>query len=153
MPSSRAEGPRRSSVVRAAERLVERISALADEVDQLRAENAELRREVRDAIAIFDRAATSGAELGRVRTASLNGRARRRSNGSGPVRGRATPAEVTQEVVRAALAKLGEATASQIAEEITKAGAPVNGRAVRFLAEAAGAKTSRGEDGQRRYRL
>jgi hypothetical protein len=33
------------------------------------------------------------------------------------------------------------------------AGSPVNGRAVRFLAEAAGAKTDRGEDGQRRYRL
>jgi hypothetical protein len=51
------------------------------------------------------------------------------------------------------LVKLGEATASEIATEITSAGAPVGGRAVRFLAERAGATTRVGEDGQRRYRL
>ncbi len=77
---------------------------------------------------------------------------RRRRRGRAP-KGRATPAEVTSDVVRAVLVKLGEATASQIAAEITSAGAPVGGRAVRFLAERAGATTRVGEDGQRRYRL
>ena len=56
-------------------------------------------------------------------------------------------------MVRAVLVKLGEATASEIATEITLAGAPVGGRAVRFLAERAGATTRVGDDGQRRYRL
>jgi repressor of nif and glnA expression len=60
---------------------------------------------------------------------------------------------VTAEVVRAVLAKFGTATAAEIAQEITKAGAPVSGRAVRFLAERAGAHTFIGEDGQRRYRI
>jgi hypothetical protein len=60
---------------------------------------------------------------------------------------------VNADVVRAVLVKLGEATASEIAAEITSAGAPVGGRAVRFLAERAGATTRVGEDGQRRYRL
>jgi hypothetical protein len=60
---------------------------------------------------------------------------------------------VTTEVVRAVLAKRGAATASEIAGEITAAGAVVSGRAIRFLAERAGAQTFVGEDGQRRYRL
>jgi hypothetical protein len=140
-------------VVRAAERLVDRIATLADEVEQLRAENAVLQKEMRDAIALFERAAEAGPGTIRNRARSANGRGRRRGGGAHGPRGRATPPEVTQEVVRAVLAKLGEATASQIAAEITSAGAPVNGRAVRFLAEAAGAKTYRGDDGQRRYRL
>ena len=57
------------------------------------------------------------------------------------------------EVVRAVLAKKGAATAAEIASEITSAGAPVSGRAIRFLAERAGAETFIGGDGQRRYRL
>ena len=67
--------------------------------------------------------------------------------------GRATPPEVTTEVVRAVIAKLGQGTAAEIASEITRAGVKVSGRAVRFLAERAGAETFRGDDGQRRYRL
>ena len=38
-------------------------------------------------------------------------------------------------------------------EPFGRAGVKVSGRAVRFLAERAGAETSRGDDGQRRYRL
>jgi hypothetical protein len=79
-------------------------------------------------------------------------RRRRRPRGKA-AKGRATPKEVTSDVVRAVLVKLGESTASEIAAEITNAGAPVGGRAVRFLAERAGATTRVGEDGQRRYRL
>jgi hypothetical protein len=60
---------------------------------------------------------------------------------------------VTTEVVRAVIAKLGQGTAAEIASEITRAGVKVSGRAVRFLAERAGAETFRGDDGQRRYRF
>jgi len=152
MPSERP-----SPLVNAAQRLVGRIEALVDEVAKLRADNAALRREVRDAVALLE-AASTGASNG---TGELVGRAvghsskvangrRRRGRAA---KGRATPAEVTGDVVRAVIVKLGEATASEIAAEITAAGAPVGGRAVRFLAERAGATTRVGEDGQRRYRL
>jgi hypothetical protein len=56
-------------------------------------------------------------------------------------------------VVRAVLVKLGESTAAEIAQEITLAGVRVSGRAVRFLAEHAGATATVGEDHRRRYRL
>ena len=56
-------------------------------------------------------------------------------------------------MVRAVLVKLGESTASEIAEEITLAGVRVSGRAVRFVAEQAGAEATVGEDRRRRYRL
>ena len=49
------------------------------------------------------------------------------------------------------IAKLGPSTASEIAHEITSHGEAVSGRAVRFLAERAGARAVVGEDGQRRY--
>ncbi len=130
---------RQSPLVLAAQRLVGRIEGLVLEVAKLRSDNAALRREVRDAVALLETAVKSAA-----------GRHRRR--GRAP-KGRATPAEVTTDVVRAVLVKLGEATAAEIAAEITSAGAPVGGRAVRFLAERAGATTRVGEDGQRRYRL
>jgi hypothetical protein len=148
---------RQSPLVNAAQRLVGRIELLVVEVAKLRADNASLRREVRDAVALLEAAGSAPAGAERVArggaaagTKSANGRRRRR--GRAP-KGRATPAEVTADVVRAVLVKLGEATASEIAAEITSAGAPVGGRAVRFLAERAGATTRVGEDGQRRYRL
>ncbi|HEY8676238.1 MAG TPA: hypothetical protein VIO13_09780 [Candidatus Dormibacteraeota bacterium] len=148
---------RQSPLVNAAQRLVTRIEALVDEVAKLRADNASLRREVRTAVALFDSAGaapSSGPRAVRGRPASaakpLAGRRRRRAHAP---KGRATPPEVTSDVVRAVLVKLGEATASEIATEITSAGARVGGRAVRFLAERAGATTRVGEDGQRRYRL
>src|SRR5438132_1992883 len=50
-----------SPVVQAAERLVGKIEALVHQVSALRSENASLRREVRDAVALLDRA---GAALG-----------------------------------------------------------------------------------------
>lgn len=140
-----------SPLVVAAERLVTRISTLVDEVASLRQENAALRREVRDAVAMLDHAARAGAGTGGDRRAKLAAPRRRRR--AKAAKGRATPESVTAEVVRAVLAKFGTATAAEIAQEITKAGAPVSGRAVRFLAERAGAQTFIGEDGQRRYRI
>ena len=147
--------PATSPLVRAAQRLVSGIEGLSAQVAELRAENASLRREVRDAVALIERAGSATGELGSagraVRRAPTPGRRRkRRAKGT---KGRATPASVTIEVVRAVLAKRGAATASEIATEITAAGAPVSGRAIRFLAERAGAQTFVGEDGQRRYRL
>lgn len=148
---------RTSPLVNAAQKLVNRIETLVDEVARLRADNAALRREVQEAVALFE-----SAGLGEgLRPVRLSGGRR------GPVRrmrgpkGRATPAEVTSDVVRAVLVKLGEATAAEVAAEINRARAaaapgtrqmPVGGRAVRFLAERAGAVTSVGADGQRRYR-
>jgi hypothetical protein len=165
MPEWGSAAPRRdesaatltaSPVVQAAEKLVVRIEALVREVGSLRAENATLRREVKEALTLFERAGAAAAGngtaprgRGRKRTAVAPARRRRRK----APKGRATPPSVTGEVVRAVLAKLGSATASEIAKEITAAGAPVSGRAVRFLAERAGAQTMVGEDGQRRYRL
>ena len=153
--TSAAERP--SPLVNAAQRLVIRIEALVDEVAKLRADNASLRREVRAAVALLDSAGTTlsnghRAVRGRPALTSKPATGRRRRRRRAP-KGRATPAEVTSDVVRAVLVKLGEATASEIATEITSAGAPVGGRAVRFLAERAGATTRVGEDGQRRYRL
>lgn len=141
-----------SPLVHAAERLVTRITALVDEMTALREENAALRREVKDAVALLDHAGRAAAQpLHGDRRAKL-ATTRRRRRGKA-TKGRATPDSVTAEVVRAVLAKLGTATAAEIAQEITKAGAPVSGRAVRFLAERAGAQTFKGEDGQRRYRM
>jgi hypothetical protein len=158
---------RTSPLVAAAQRLVGRIEALVDEVARLRDDNASLRREVREAVALLDGAATAGSDghltlRGRtLLVTKVKAPARRRRRGRVP-KGRATPTDVTADVVRAVLVKLGEATASEIAAEITRARvqagvlgatAPVGGRAVRFLAERAGATTRVAEDGQRRYRL
>lgn len=151
--------PQASPLVAAAQRLAARIETLVDEVSRLRAENTVLRQEVREAVALISAAgggrrrrrdATEGSVAPKPPVA--NGR-RRRVPGRRPAKTRATPAAVTSDVVRAVIAKLGEATASEIAAEITRAGAPVGGRAIRFLAERAGAQTRIGEDGQRRYHM
>jgi hypothetical protein len=154
--ASRSDGE--SPVVRAAERLVERIETLVLEISRLRADNDDLRRQIRDALGMFERATSAVDETrSRRRRAATDppvaapGR-RRRPRGR-TAKGRATPPEVTTEVVRAVIAKLGQGTAAEIASEITRAGVKVSGRAVRFLAERAGAETFRGDDGQRRYRL
>jgi hypothetical protein len=144
-----------SPLVRAAQKLVTGIEGLSSQVAELRAENAALRREVREAVSLIERAGAAAGESGGVRSvrrpaAPPTRRRRRRAKGT---KGRATPASVTTEVVRAVLAKRGAATASEIASEITAAGATVSGRAIRFLAERAGAQTFVGDDGQRRYRL
>lgn len=162
MPDWRSRASRRedpspntvsSPIVQAAETLVTRIEGLVRELDSLRSENATLRREVREAVALFERAGGAAKPAGdgrRTRKRATPPARRRRRK---VAKGRATPSSVTGEVVKAVLAKLGTATASEIAREITAAGAPVSGRAVRFLAERAGAQTFVGEDGQRRYRL
>lgn len=147
-----------SPLVRAGERLVRRIEMLVEEMARMRAENDELRRQVRDAVAMLDNAASAAVEpRQRRRRASVElgaaVSARRKRPRSRLSKGRATPPEVTAEVVRAVIAKLGQGTAAEIASEITRAGVKVSGRAVRFLAERAGAETFRGDDGQRRYRL
>lgn len=157
---------RSSPLVQAAHRLAARIETLVEEVARLREDNATLRSEVREAVDLLE-GAGSGVAPGRssrrgtvvaARTAAVNLRRRRRGRAT---KGRATPTDVTSDVVRAVLVKLGEATAAEIAAEITRARAeagvtgstPVGGRAVRFLAERAGATTRVSEDGQRRYRL
>ena len=147
-----------SPVVHAGERLVHRIELLVEEIGRLRADNDDLRQQVREAVALLDRAASAvGEPRGRGRARAIAAVApasprRRRARARG-TRGRATPPEVTAQVVEAAISKLGVATASEIAAEITRAGVKVSGRAIRFLAERAGAETFRGEDGQRRYRI
>ena len=165
MPRSRTSAGRSgpaSSLLETAERMVSQIQALGREIAALREENDVLRVELRDAIVMFERAnaaleAAPGRGRGRGRAAETEaGAARRRSAGPGRRRGRrgrATPAEVTPQVVRATIGKLGPSTASEIAAEISRAGTPVSGRAVRFLAERAGARVTVAEDGQRRYEL
>lgn len=147
-----------SPIVRAAERLVQRIETLVAEVASLRADNSRLRVEVQEAVALLERASSATradrGRRGRLPAGQAAAPTQRRKRARGrSARGRATPPEVTPQVVEAAIAKLGEGTASEIAEEITRAGVSVSGRAIRFLAERAGAETYRGEDGQRRYRL
>jgi hypothetical protein len=143
-----------SPIVAAAERLVLRIEALVNQVAELKADNAALRREVRAAVALFDRAGdAAGAARPARRTAGPASRhAKNRRRGKGP-KGRATPASVTPDIVLATIGKLGSATASEIAKELSVLGDQVSGRAVRWLAERAGAATVVGDDGQLRYRL
>lgn len=83
--------------------------------------------------------AAKAARAGRTRGASANGRA--------------TPASVTGDVVRAVIGKLGTASAAEIADQITAAGTPVSGRAIRHIAKAAGAVMRPGEDGRMVYSL
>jgi hypothetical protein len=143
-----------SPIVQAAERLVSRIEALVGQVAELKADNAALRREVRAAVALLDRAgdAATPSRVAKRASAPAVRHAKGRRRGKGP-KGRATPASVTPDIVLATIGKLGSATASEIARELSVLGDPVSGRAVRWLAERAGAATTVGDDGQLRYRL
>jgi hypothetical protein len=143
-----------SPIVQAAERLVTRIEALVNQVAELKADNASLRREVREALALIDRAGDAAAPIRATRrTAAAPARhVKSRRRGKGP-KGRATPASVTPDIVLATIGKLGSASASEIAKELSGFGDQVSGRAVRWLAERAGAATVVGDDGQLRYRL
>ena len=143
-----------SPIVQAAERLVSRIEALVTQVAELKADNAKLRREVREALALIDRAGDAAAppRAARRAAAPTPRHAKSRRRGKGP-KGRATPASVTPDIVLATIGKLGSASASEIATELSGLGDQVSGRAVRWLAERAGAATVVGEDGQLRYRL
>ena len=69
-PASGANSP----IVQAAERLVSRIEALVSQVAELKADNATLRREVREALALIDRAGDAAAPVRR----NAYGRLRRR---------------------------------------------------------------------------
>jgi hypothetical protein len=143
-----------SPIVQAAGRLVSRIEALVTQVAELKADNAKLRREVREALALIDRAGDAAAPPRATRraAAATPRHAKSRRRGKGP-KGRATPASVTPDIVLATIGKLGSASASEIAKELSGHGDQVSGRAVRWLAERAGAATVVGEDGQLRYRL
>lgn len=152
--------------------MVGQIEALVSEIEALRADNEGLRAELKDAVGMLERAsralgdAGSAGRRGRRRAGAVEAEVTRRGVRRGitgraaaaprtrRTRGRATPEGVTPQVVHAVIAKIGgEATAAEIAAEITRNGVPVSGRAVRFLAERAGAQTVVGEDGQRRYRV
>jgi hypothetical protein len=143
-----------SPVLQAAERLVSRIEALVNQVAELKADNAALRREVRAAVTLLERAGDAAAppRAARRPAAQTLRHVRGRRRGKGP-KGRATPASVTPDIVLATIGKLGSATAAEIAKELSVLGDQVSGRAVRWLAERAGAATTLGEDGQLRYRL
>jgi hypothetical protein len=149
-PASGANSP----IVQAAERLVSRIEALVSQVAELKADNATLRREVREALALIDRATDAAAPVRATRRAAAAParHVKNRRRGKGP-KGRATPASVTPDIVLATIGKLGSASASEIARELSGFGDQVSGRAVRWLAERAGAATVVGDDGQLRYRL
>jgi hypothetical protein len=149
-PASGANSP----IVQAAERLVSRIETLVNQVAELKADNVRLRREVREALALIDRAGDAAAPPRATRRAAAPParHAKGRRRGKGP-KGRATPASVTPDIVLATIGKLGSASASEIAKELSGLGDQVSGRAVRWLAERAGAATVVGEDGQLRYRL
>jgi len=151
--------------------LADRIDAMVDELLALRAEVSALQA-ASDAVAgAFDRASLllhpTATRRGVATTASVPrramettaveavtakpGRGRGRAAGTA-ARQRATPSSVTPQVVMAAIAKLGSPTAGEIAAEISRLGTPVGGRAIRFLAQHAGA-TVTVVDGSRRYSL
>ena len=151
-----------SGLLATAERMVGQIEALVTEIDGLRRDNDALRTELRDAVALMQRA--SSALGGQSRPAApRRGRPPkvsaataapvRRRAGAGSRRGRATPASVTAEMVLATIARLGEPTAGEIATDLSRRGAPVSGRAIRHIAERAGSQISVDSSGQRRYGL
>src|ERR1700722_1720921 len=103
-----------SPIVRAAERPVTRIEALVKQVAELKADNAALRREVREALALIDRAGDAAAppRAARRSAAPAARHAKSRRRGRGP-KGRATPASVTPDIVLATIGKLGSASPAQ----------------------------------------
>ena len=137
--------------------LVDEIVALRDALESAREENQRLRAELDEGVALFrdarDLVASAAAPSrgrGRGRTKAAQGRGRAvRSSANG----RVTPAAVTADVVRAVIGRMGSATASEIAEQITRAGTPVSGRAIRHIARVAGAVARPGEDGRMVYTL
>ena len=141
-------------MVAAVTRLVDAMQGLTSEVWTLRSQNDELQAELVRLRAVPRPRSShpAGGRSSRLPDAARGAAQPRRSRRPGTP-GRSTPPEVTDAVIRAALSKLGEATAAEIAAEITRAGTRVSGRAVRFLAEQTGAQVSVDTRGQRRYRL
>jgi hypothetical protein len=164
-PTRRARSLGPGTLTQTAERMIGQIEDLVAEISALREDNDALRSELRDAVDMLQRASTAmgSAKSGARRRGSARAvtvaeapraaqRGRRKAQVASRTRGRATPQSVTPEVVRAAIGKLGTASAKQIADEISRAGVAVSGRAIRFLAPAAGARVEV-VDGQRLYRL
>jgi hypothetical protein len=157
--------------------LVSEVVALREALAKAQEENSQLRAELGDAAGLFRdahavMARAEPARRGRGRTATgataaapprAAGQKRTRSAPSNGARagraarasrnGRATPASVTPDVVRAVIGKLGTATAGEIAAQISKAGAPVSGRAIRHIAKGAGAVMRPGDAGRMVYSL
>jgi hypothetical protein len=122
-----SRGTQASTAAReAAAHLMEQIRSVVTELNQLRKENELLRRDL----------ARRNPRHNVPRPSSPE---------------RKTRHEVDGEVVLAVLRRLGPSTAAEIAAEITRAGVPVKGQAVRFLAERAGARVRVDRQGQRRY--
>ena len=163
----RARASAGGALAQTADRMIVQIQELVAEIAALREDNEAMHAELESAVSMLERASSAlggdrRAGTGRGRRAraavaaadpSEDGR-RRPARAGGPARSRAraTPDSVTPEVVRAAIGKLGTATAREIADEISRAGVSVSGRAIRFLAPAAGARVEE-VDGERRYRL
>jgi hypothetical protein len=157
--------------------LVDEVVALREALAMAQEENTQLRAELAEAVGLFRDAralvtraepakrgtgrAAKGTRAAVVPRAATRARARATSgNGAGAGRaarssanGRATPPSVTADVVRAVIGKLGTATAGEIAAQITGAGTPVSGRAIRHIAKGAGAVMRPGEDGRMIYSL
>ncbi|MEA2670406.1 MAG: hypothetical protein QOG45_626 [Chloroflexota bacterium] len=157
--------------------LVDEIVSLREALAEAQEENAQLRAELaegidlfRDARALVDQAEPARRRRGRgtapstpapARAAGVRGRGRAAAarNGAGgraaraAGNGRATPASVTADVVRAVIGKLGTATAGEIAAQISQAGTPVSGRAIRHIDKGAGAVMRPGDDGRMVYSL
>jgi hypothetical protein len=155
--------------------LVDEIVALRESLELAQQENVRLNAELAEGIELFRAARAlvvsaeaparargrrpvratapaSAARRGRGRTpaAATRGTARARRAASN---GRVTPAAVTADVVRAVIGRMGTATAGEIAEQITKAGTPVSGRAIRHIAKVAGAVARPGDGGRMVYAL
>jgi hypothetical protein len=157
--------------------LVDEVVSLREALAEAQEENTQLRAELeegidlfRDARALVDRAEPARRRGGRgtapstapARAAAPRARSRAAAsrNGAGAGRtaraagnGRATPESVTADVVRAVIGKLGTATAGEIAAQISQAGTPVSGRAIRHIAKGAGAVMRPGDDGRMVYSL
>jgi hypothetical protein len=142
-----------TSVVHVAQQMLSEVEVLVTEVESLRGDNQTLRAEISDAVSMLEQVSEA---LSSVSGPTQGRRGGRRAEGAPAprTRVRVTPEGVTPQLVHTVIGKLGgDATAAEIAAEISRTRAPVSGRAVRFLAERAGAETVVGEDGQRRYRV
>jgi hypothetical protein len=151
--------------------LVAEVVTLREALAASQEENERLRAELAEGVELFRRAeaAISGTGIQRKRQRrstgqpvaapasgeTPSGRPPRsgRAKRSSSTRVRATPANVTAEVVRGVIASRGSATAAEIADEIAKEGTAVSGRAIRHIAKTAGAVARAGTDGRMVYSL
>jgi hypothetical protein len=157
--------------------LLDEVVVLREALAEAREENLQLRSELAEGIDLFRSAralvvqAEAPARTRRrgarqTKPAAPTGTARRTRTRTGAAKtrgpaqaartsrnGRATPEAVTGDVVRAVIGKLGSATAGEIAAQISAAGTPVSGRAIRHIAKGAGAVMRPGDDGRMVYSL